>query len=137
MKWSRFVRNERGAAMVEMALVLPIVILLVLGMIDVGRALVLYNNLTNAAREGARLGASQMPSVNTTAITTRVESRIATFSGTAVTTGKVSVTAPTATNNTVTVTISGYPFTPLTPLPMVNGMTLSVTAAFRWEGGVN
>lgn len=131
MRLSRFVRNERGAAMVEMALVLPIVILLFLGMIDFGRALFLYNNLTNAAREGARYGATQIPTVNTASVTSRVESRIQDFSGVAVTTGKVQVTLP---NNTVTVKIVNYPFTPLTPLPMVNGMTLSVTAVFRWEG---
>ena len=136
MKLSRFVRNERGAALVEMALVLPIVILLFLGIIDFGRALFLYNNLTNAAREGARFGAASFPPV-VADITTRVESRITDFSGVAVTTGKVQVTVP-ASGCTgdckVTVKIVNYPFTPITPLPQVSGMTLSVGATFRWEG---
>jgi len=134
MKLSRFVRNERGAALVEMALVLPIVILLFLGMIDFGRAIFLYNNLTNAARDGARLGSTQTPTINTTTITSTVETRIATYSGAAVSTGHVTVTPPTSLNSyAVTVQISGYPFSPITPLPMVNGMTLSVSASFRWE----
>lgn len=46
--------GERGAAMVEMAIVLPVLLLLVFGIIDFGR---LYNTqvtLTHAAREGIR-----------------------------------------------------------------------------------
>ncbi|MGE5653202.1 MAG: TadE/TadG family type IV pilus assembly protein [Bacillota bacterium] len=47
-------RDRRGQAIVEMALVLPIFILLVMGIIDFGR---LYNaqiSITHASREGAR-----------------------------------------------------------------------------------
>jgi Flp pilus assembly protein TadG len=40
---------------VEFALVFPIVILILLAVFDVGRAVLVYNGLTNAAREGARL----------------------------------------------------------------------------------
>ena len=46
--------RERGAAMVEMAIVLPLLLLLVFGIIEFGR---LYNaqvTLTHAAREGIR-----------------------------------------------------------------------------------
>ena len=135
MKSLGFVRNERGAAMVEMALVLPIVILLFLGMVDFGRALFLYNNLTNAAREGARFGAAEMPAPDTVLIRQRVEQRIQDFSGVAAATGKVQVTAPGGPFSVITVKVVNYPFTPITPLPMVNGMTLSVGAVFRWEGG--
>jgi hypothetical protein len=45
---------ERGAAMVEFAIVLPLLLMLVFGIIEFGRA---YNNqvtLTHAAREGVR-----------------------------------------------------------------------------------
>jgi Flp pilus assembly protein TadG len=45
----------RGQALVEFALVLPIALILLLAVFDVGRAVFLYNGLTNAAREGARL----------------------------------------------------------------------------------
>ncbi len=46
--------SERGAAMVEFAIVLPLLLMLVFGIIEFGRA---YNNqvtLTHAAREGVR-----------------------------------------------------------------------------------
>lgn len=49
------VSRRRGAAMVETALVLPVFLLLVLGIIEFGRALMVANMVTNAAREGARM----------------------------------------------------------------------------------
>jgi hypothetical protein len=48
-------RRSRGQALVEFALVFPIIVLLLLAMFDFGRAIFLYNGLTNAAREGVRL----------------------------------------------------------------------------------
>ncbi|MBM4074830.1 MAG: pilus assembly protein, partial [Planctomycetes bacterium] len=47
-------QRRRGAAMVEMALVLPLFLMLVLGIIEFGRAMMIANLVTNAAREGAR-----------------------------------------------------------------------------------
>jgi len=47
-------RAAWGQALVEFALVFPILILVLVAVFDVGRAVFLYNNLTNAAREGAR-----------------------------------------------------------------------------------
>jgi Flp pilus assembly protein TadG len=41
--------------MLEFALAIPIFLLLMVGLFDVGRAVFSYNTLTNAAREGARL----------------------------------------------------------------------------------
>jgi Flp pilus assembly protein TadG len=49
--------DERGAAAVEFALLLPMLLLLVFGIIDFGRALNAQVTLTQAAREGARLAA--------------------------------------------------------------------------------
>jgi Flp pilus assembly protein TadG len=48
-------RREAGQALVEFALVFPIAILLILAVFDVGRLVLVYNGLTNAARECARL----------------------------------------------------------------------------------
>jgi Flp pilus assembly protein TadG len=48
-------RRTRGQALVEFALVFPIIVLLLLAMFDMGRAVFIYNGLTNAAREGVRL----------------------------------------------------------------------------------
>ena len=47
-------RQRRGAAAVEFAVVAPIFILLIFGMIEVGRGIMVEQILTNAAREGAR-----------------------------------------------------------------------------------
>jgi Flp pilus assembly protein TadG len=47
--------RSRGQALAEFALVIPIVLLLMLALLDAGRAVFVYNGLTNAAREGARL----------------------------------------------------------------------------------
>jgi Flp pilus assembly protein TadG len=47
--------RDSGAAAVEFALLLPILLLLIFGMIDFGRALNAQITLTQAAREGVRL----------------------------------------------------------------------------------
>lgn len=53
----RLRRGQRGAAAVEFALVLPLLMLLVLGTIDWGFYFFIEQVATNAAREGARVGA--------------------------------------------------------------------------------
>ncbi len=45
--------NERGASLVEFALILPIFLLLVLGMVDMGQGFNTYIGMLNATREGA------------------------------------------------------------------------------------
>ena len=47
--------HERGAAAVEFALVIPVLLLLVFGMLEFSRAYNVQISLTNAAREGARV----------------------------------------------------------------------------------
>lgn len=47
--------SERGAVAVELALVLPLLIFLVLGIVEFGRALNTQITLTHAAREGVRV----------------------------------------------------------------------------------
>lgn len=53
--------RDRGAAAVEFALVLPVLLLLMCGIVDFGRALHEQIVLTQAAREGARLAALSEP----------------------------------------------------------------------------
>jgi Flp pilus assembly protein TadG len=48
-------RRQRGQGLTEFALVIPIFLLLVVALFDLGRAVFAYNTLTNAAREGARI----------------------------------------------------------------------------------
>ncbi len=48
--------GQRGQAVVEFALVLPIFLLLLFGAVEFGRAYLTVHILTNASREGARCG---------------------------------------------------------------------------------
>lgn len=56
--------SDRGASVVEFALVLPVLIMLLLGMISAGAAYNQKLDLAHAAREGARYGAT-LPSTQT------------------------------------------------------------------------
>jgi hypothetical protein len=49
-------RRSRGQALVEFALVIPVFLLMLFALIDVGRFIYLNSTLSQAAREGARLG---------------------------------------------------------------------------------
>jgi hypothetical protein len=49
-------RRHRGQGLLEFALVLPIFLLILMAIIDYGRAFFVYVNLFNAAREGTRFG---------------------------------------------------------------------------------
>jgi len=49
-------RGERGQAIVELALTLPLLLLVVLGVFDFGLMFERFEVVTNAAREGARIG---------------------------------------------------------------------------------
>jgi len=50
------VHDERAQALVETALVLPLLLILLVGLFDVGRAIWLSNTLAAAVREGSRYG---------------------------------------------------------------------------------
>lgn len=47
--------NKRGQALVEMALLLPLLLLLVIGILEFGRAWYYKQQVNNAAREAARI----------------------------------------------------------------------------------
>jgi Flp pilus assembly protein TadG len=57
-------RDDRGAAAVEFALVLPLLVLLIVGMIQFGFVFNAYITVTHAAREGARMAAVNAFSVS-------------------------------------------------------------------------
>ena len=51
------IREERGTALVELALVLPLLLVVLLGMLDFGKAFNEWMSQTHLASEGARLAA--------------------------------------------------------------------------------
>ncbi|KOA19235.1 TadE-like protein [Clostridium homopropionicum DSM 5847] len=50
------IKNQKGQALVEFAIVLPILLMLVMGIIQFGMMLNSYLAIENASREGARAG---------------------------------------------------------------------------------
>ncbi|HEY6211492.1 MAG TPA: TadE family protein [Vicinamibacterales bacterium] len=65
-------RTERGTALIETALTLPLVLLLSVSIFEFGRAYQTWQVLTNAAREGARV--SILPGATTSNVQARVTS---------------------------------------------------------------
>jgi Flp pilus assembly protein TadG len=57
MTLQRMVASSEGVALVEFALMVPILILLLVGILDTGRAVNAYVTISNASREGARYAA--------------------------------------------------------------------------------
>ena len=63
-------KSERGAELIEMALILPLLLLILVGISDFGFLFSRYEVLTNAAREGARLAV--LAGYNTADVQSRV-----------------------------------------------------------------
>jgi len=59
-------QQERGQSLVEFAVVLPIFLLVVFGLVDVGRLVYTNATLSQAAREGARLAAAEASWIGST-----------------------------------------------------------------------
>lgn len=144
----RRLRHERGTAIIETALTLPLLLFIGVGIIEFGRAYQTSQVLTNAAREGARVAV--LPNQAAGAVDARVRQYLSigglasdasvgvTVTPVAVATGAVA-TAP---GSQVTVT---YPFTFIVMQPvaqlMVSGsmvgdpITVTKTAVMRNETG--
>lgn len=112
----RLGRSERGQALAEFAMILPVFFLLLFSLVDFGRAFYTWLVLTNAAREGARVGAVQG---NAAAINTRVQESTSTLNATSLTTALTNVQG--ARGTTVTVALN-YNFRYVTPIGAIAGM---------------
>jgi len=126
----RCVRN--GQALAEFALVIPIVLLMFMGIFDLGRMIFAYNGISNAAREGARTAI-----VNQNRIAIEAEARAAT-TGLAASDVTVPIPAASCTAATIGSLISvnvQYAWKPLTPIigNVVGPITLSATTAMPVE----
>lgn len=117
--------RERGAAAVEMAIVLPLLLLILGGLVDFGRLYYTQLVLTNAAREGAR-------TVTTGSTWSQAQTRVSQASGTLNVTPAsappIAATASCGSGTDVVVTVSlSSPFrwTMLNVIPSLFGATIS------------
>ena len=126
---------RRGAAIVEFAVVAPVFLTLIGGTIEVSRAIVVVQLLTNASREGARIAG-----YDTTTSTSTVTSAVNTYltneriSG-ATTTISPSSLSSVADGTAVSVTVS-IPYSKVTWLPkpfFLGGKTLTATTVMCRE----
>src|SRR6476659_11222191 len=67
-------RRDDGAALIEAAFVLPILLFVSIGIIEFGRAFQTWQIVTNAAREGARVAV--LPGYSDSMVTSRVQTYI-------------------------------------------------------------
>jgi Flp pilus assembly protein TadG len=115
--------DRRGVAAVEMALVLPVFVLSMLGVIEIGRAMMLTQVLENAARTGVRMAV--LNNTTNAQVTTAVQTFV--HDTTNVASGNVTVTIGVNGNNsaslataqpgdTISVTVS-VPFTTASWVP--------------------
>jgi Flp pilus assembly protein TadG len=112
--------DVRGAAAVEFAIVLPLVLLLVCGIVDFGRMLNVQITLSAAAREGARWEALRLAS--TTGVSTA--SRVATAApGMAPPTTAILSSCPASPSPTQNASVTASTtYTLLTPLSTISGL---------------
>jgi Flp pilus assembly protein TadG len=120
-------RPRRGQAVLESALLLPVFLLVVFGVLDLGRIVFLQTQLENAVREGARAGQVMQPFSETT-VRTRVTSQ-AGLAGANVT---ATCSASCGYGSTVTVTAT-LPVTVVVGLVPAPAIPLSAAASVRIE----
>jgi Flp pilus assembly protein TadG len=125
----KIVKSRQGQAAVEFALVLPIFIILVFGIMEFSRLWETVSVLTSAAREGARVAAVTAPDV--TAATNAAQNILTAGNITGAT---ITVAGPNASDEVI-VTVS-MTYTPLTGniVPGVGSMTLTRSTTMHWEG---
>ena len=135
---ARWAADERGAAAVEFAVVVPVLLTLIMAIIDFGRLTAVAASLAAAVRDGARQAATatdlSASSAQRTAIQNRVVSGFQPFGGDALSATQVTVTLD-ASNNAI-VSVSGYTYRPITPIASMIGLgtiRLTRSATFRWE----
>ena len=124
----RLRRNSDGTAAIEFGLTLPLLLIVLVGILDYGQIHFTRLTMTNAAREGARVGVTMPETEAQAAAVAATTSYLAQAGVTAV----VTATVPSQTDPTVTVTVTIDPYTPLIGL-VPTPARLTVSASMRWE----
>ena len=127
--FKKVIIKQKGQALVEFALVLPLFIILVFGVIEFGHLLMTYNVLTGAAREGVRVAAVTAPDPSQVQNAAQNLLSASNISGAIIT-----VTGPNASREVI-VTVQ-FNYTPLTGsiIPGIGPFQLTRSSTMRWEG---
>lgn len=127
-------RRRRGASAVEFAIVAPVFFLVVLGIIEFGRMVMVQQVITNAAREGARIAV--LDSATAGRVTSRVNDYLAAASLPGATV-VITPSPPTSAKFDEPVSVEvRMPFAAASALSkpfMTSGMTLSAKSVMRRE----
>ena len=54
MRWTRLRKNQEGSSIVEFSLCAVLLVMVLLGVVEMGRMILVYTTISNAARAGAR-----------------------------------------------------------------------------------
>ncbi len=133
--------NRRGVSTVEMAMMLPVFVLSILGIIEIGRAMMLVQVLEDAARTGVRMAI--LTNTTNAQVTSAVQTLV--HNTTNVTTGNITVTIGVKGNNsaslstavpgdTISVAVQ-VPFAAASWVPpnFLNGKTLTSLCTMQHE----
>jgi len=129
-------RSERGAAMVEFAIVMPLFVLLLFGIMEAGWMFSQQVEVRHAAREGARIAAVSNPPLPASFAAVDIRDRVCSTMNLSV--GSVTVIDVSASGNdigdsaNVSVTTEYQTLTGLLD-PIFNGLSISTSVDIRLE----
>ncbi|MBN2089299.1 pilus assembly protein [candidate division KSB1 bacterium] len=121
--------NQAGQSLVEFALVLPVFIIVIFGIIEFGRIWMTMNVITSAAREGVRIAAVTPPDV------ARVQNTVQNLLNASNINGAIITVAGPNAAREVTVTVQ-CTYTPITGaiIPGFNVFQIVRSSVMHWEG---
>jgi Flp pilus assembly protein TadG len=129
LKKLKFFNDQKAQSLVEFALVVPVFVIILFGVIEFARMFETMNVVTSAAREGVRVAAVTAPDGS------RVHNAAMNVLNAGGVTGTPSITiGGPGSGNMVTVTVSVH-YTPLTGsiIPGLGSMQITRSAVMRWE----
>jgi Flp pilus assembly protein TadG len=125
----QLIKSQKGQSLVEFALVLPVFVVILFGIMEFGRLWEVSNILTSAAREGARVAAVSEPDVEKAKTAARSVLAAGHISGATIT-----VSGPNSTSDvSVTVALLYKPMTG-SIIPGFGSFSLTRSTTMRWEG---
>lgn len=123
-------RDQKGQALVELAISIFVLVLIVFGVTEFGRVMYIRNTLNLAAREGARLASVTSP-VDTSKVDNQVKSCIP-FNQDGLT---IEITPAVFTSGCTITVVATLPFQTVVPLliTQLDNITLTGQASMRYE----